>query len=45
MGLFLFFLIFDNGSKNIERGKENLFNKWCQENWTVSNSVQLLSHV
>ena len=28
--------MFDKGGKNIQRRKDNLFNKWCWENWSTT---------
>ena len=37
-------LTYDKGGKNIQWDKYNLFNKWCQENWTATYKRLELDH-
>ena len=37
-------LIFDKGGKNIQRRKDNLFNKWYWENWSTTCKRMKLEH-
>ena len=37
-------LIFDKGGKSIQWRKDNLFNKWCWENWSTTWKRMNLEH-
>ena len=38
------YLIFDKDGKNIQCRKDNLFNKWCWENWSTTCKRMKLEH-
>ena len=37
-------LIFDKGGNDTQRKKDNLFNKWCWENWSTTCKRMKLEH-
>ena len=37
-------LVFDKGGKNIQQRKNNLFNKWYWENWSITCKRMKLEH-
>ena len=37
-------LIFDKGDKNIRWRKDNLFNKQCYENWSITYKIMKIKH-
>ena len=37
-------LIFDKGGENIQWKNDNLFNKWCWENWSTTCKIMKLEH-
>ena len=38
------YLIFNEGGKNIQWKNDNLFNKWCWENWSTTCKIMELEH-
>ena len=37
-------LVFDKRGKDIQWKRDNLFNKWCSENWSITCKIMKLDH-
>ena len=38
------YFIFDKGGKNMQWGKDSLFNKWCWDKWRATSKIMKLEY-